>query len=198
MRRSSFLAVLLTLAVQAGPVGAQTAETGDLGVYFDPAGTLTSASVTAFVPFSYYVIATAPPGGVLAYEFKVEHDPRVTITETIVHPPEAFDVGFDADSSTTNFIVSTDGACLEGSQIVLVEFEAQILAPESDLTFCLQPATPSSFDPPSPGYLDCATSDIQTFGFAYEGCAVANPLDLEAPVANEERSWSALKSSYGR
>jgi hypothetical protein len=106
-----------------------------------------------------------------------------------------------------NWIVGT-GQCLHASNVLdLVAFTyGNFTANAQDMTICLTPTNPSSFAPPSPGYLRCdealsALTPYEPHGVP-AGCGVVNPFfapkkaDCDPIVATEDRSGGALKASY--
>ncbi len=72
--------------------------------------------------------------------------------------------------------------------------------PVADEIFTLGPSSPSSFDPPVIGYVDCNFLPCP-FGFAVDGgaypdnSAVGNPTFVP-PVATEKENWGGVKALF--
>lgn len=180
MRRIRALAVaLIVIALWTAVTSAQQPD-GCVGVFFDLAGTQLTTAVNSFVPFSFYLMAFNPPGGILAWELSNVMSPQILVTSRSL-PSGATDFG----AGEENWIVGTGGTCYpENAKKILVTYSALLLAPSTDLTLCLGPANPTTF-PGSwgPGYLGCfVPSDLRTFTPCVVNCdeqprcAVVNPV----------------------
>lgn len=165
---------------------------GSIGVFFDPAATQTGASIPNGVLFDFYVIAIDAPGGIMAYEFGIDLDPRYIVLTAIFQP---VGTAINLTSTTGDAIVATGGFCLPATgPTVLAQFQALMVSSDLDIPICLRGATGSCVPDGQPGYLPCdAACDWHYFGPAYEGCAMING---DGPVAVESQTWSAIKSLY--
>jgi hypothetical protein len=204
MRTSTLLGTLFVISAFATVSLAQVPEPGDLGIFFDVGGTQTSQAVSLGSPFSLWAVAFDVPGGVEAYEMGLRPDPRAFLVGAFFPAPIII-----LPIDPLNFVVGTGGVCLpDQGPVQLVQWTFILLTPPvADLLFCLLPYEPSSFDPPSPGYVTClAPDDLRPFGMAQRpgslanypvGCAVGNPTNLEPPVAGRDVSWGSMKSHFG-
>jgi hypothetical protein len=199
MTKYATLAIALaTVLALSTAVSAGVPQPGDIGIFFDDAGTQTSrAGVGAFSFFDVFVVAFDVPGGLLGYEFALQV-PAGTIVSggRQFFPAGALDVGTGDD----NWLVGTGGTCLSSNgHQVLVKYTSMLFLaqPNPDQTLCMGPATPTSFPPGAPGYLTCLTAgDLRRFGSAYRGCAVINPAVITPPVPDAVSSFGALKAQY--
>ena len=137
MRLVKVLAMVACITCFASLAVAQP-EPGDIGVFGDPAGTITTIDAVAFVPFNFYVVGFDQDGGYKGYEFEIQVSPTVTVLARVLNPPTALNVG-----SGDNFIVGT-GGCVSGvGAVVLVDYQALVFAPEFDSPICVTNSTPS-------------------------------------------------------
>jgi hypothetical protein len=195
MDHRSGISILLTLAcvLVAATCAHGQPQPGDLGVFFDRAATQTSMTALAFMGFHLYLVATAPPGGLLGWECRLFFPGQMIVPSRALPPGRSVDLGQGDD----NWIVGTGSCVATSGQAVLVDYSVLMLAATHDLTICLGPSSPSSFSPPSPGYVTCQhVDDLRPFGAAYRGCAVVNPAHLEPPVPTGQASWGSLKGHY--
>lgn len=190
--------ILLSMTLAASTAFAQ-ADPGDLGVFFDPLGTQSVASYPGSMVFNMYVVAFDTPGNIFAYEGSITYDHvSMILLSAIFSGPGPINIG-----SSENWIVGA-GGCIPGAgPVVLVSFQFFLLVPVVDSLVCLGPSVPSSFLPPTPGYLDCANV-LLPFGVAQNGmpyypngCAVINPTaPPPGPIAVEQESWGAVKARF--
>jgi hypothetical protein len=202
MNKPSALVILTTAMLLVGTAAVAGApQPGDLGVFFDAAGTTTSIEgVVAFASVNFYVIAFEVPGGLREYEFSVDLPPGVIVLAGRILPgPGCVDV----DTGDDNYIIVCDD-CLTAPAQSLVTYQQAVFlaAPPPDSQICLGPATPSSGPamgwPPAPIYDTCRfAGDLHLFGSAYRGCAVINPAVLTPPIPDALAGWGALKATYG-
>lgn len=187
---------LIPLVLLAGPAAAQ--DPGDIGIFADAQGTLTTANPPAFAQSFLYIVAFDVPGNVNAWEANVGDlitNAGATILGVGGRPP--LNVG---DNASGNFIVGV-GGCVAGTGPTVLATVTYIIfaAAPADTPICLRPSIPSSFQGDTPGYADCS-SQIAPFGSAVsggaaypDGCLVLNPTS-EPPVATESISFSQLKA----
>jgi hypothetical protein len=200
MKKLTSLAVLLTVVAMASMAFAQ-AEPGDLGVFFDAAGTQSTATPAAFVQTNLFYVATFDLE-LSGYEFSVTiGDPSIIIfaTSEMTNPGGSINVG----TPPNEWIVGI-GLCAGGAGAVnLVQFTyGYFVASISDVLICLGPSDPASLTPAVPAWLECGTGGIFPFGIAQngqgrypDGCGVLWPTQ-EGPVANDVGSWSSLKAKF--
>lgn len=195
MKPILLLVTLFLLTVAAGPVNAQ--DPGDIGVFFDAGGTQTTGAVVLGVEFDLYIVAFDIPIGILSYEGSLQRDPTIMLMDHQLFPASSFNVG-----TPENWIVGT-GACFPiFGPTVLQTLTFVSFAPDmADQLFSIGPATPSSFLPAAPGYMDCGNNFLP-FGFAQsgngiypDGCAVGNPTQMP-PVATEQHQWGDVKALF--
>jgi len=198
MKKLMTLAMALTTLAVAADAQAQSRY--DFGVFADPNAGNSVITMDPFVATNFYVVAFDLDGQVKGFEFDVSFsNPSITILARNLQAG-ALNVGAE-----DNFIVGT-GGCFDGDGVwyQMVEYQAgffQSVAP-SDVTVCLGPSTPSSFDPATPGYLQCDGSLVplnpaQTGGGVYpDGCGVINATDPGSVVTTVEESFGSVKSRF--
>lgn len=179
----SALTLPLFLVLLAAPRAGHAQEAG---IFADPAGTQTQLQLPAFVPTDFHVLGFDLAGQVKGWELSVILDPSFIVLERDLGGELWIDVG----GPTDNFIVGT-GACLDGTGVFeFVRYRIGWFAgstPPADQVVCLGPASPSSFVPASPGYLQCDNTltpmDVVGGGGLYpEGCMVINPTSFCGPL----------------
>jgi len=177
----SVLTFPLFLVLLAAPVGAQEA-----GIFADPLGTGSQLQLPAFVPTDFHVLGFDLPGQVKGWELSVVIDPSFTVLARDLGGTLWIDVG----GPTDNFIVGT-GACLDGTGVFqFVRYQIGWFSgsvPPTDQLVCLGPASPSSFVPATPGYLQCDNTltvmdPVGGGGLIPEGCMIINPTSLCGPL----------------
>ena len=199
MRKILLLGLASLLLVHAGATFAQ-GEPGDVGVFFDPAGTTSTACWPAFTTTNQFWVAGFDlEEGVRGYELGLIIDPTIIIFASVMDQPGGT---INIGAAPHNWIVWT-GACLDGSGVFsLLRFTAGYFVPSvADLLVCTTSSTPSSFVPATPGYLTCA-DQLVPFGVAQngsgiypDGCGVICP-SAEAPIPADSFSWGSVKASY--
>ena len=196
MKKLLFALTLLSFAMLGTAAMAQ--DPGDVGIFFDPAGTQTTGTITPFVPFTIYLVAFDLPGGVAGHEGSLQTNlaPSAALVSSIILGPAPLKVG-----GPLNWICGLGGCVPGGGPVLLAEFTFLATIPQTDVLFSVGPSTPSSFAPAAPGWLTCG-SDIIPFGVAVsgngeypDGASVGNPTGL-APVAVQEESWGGVKSLF--
>jgi hypothetical protein len=175
---------------------------GDVGVFFDTAGTQTAADIPPFTAFEFYVVAF-DLGDFQGFELSVVVPPEVIITGgTAYDAPGIICVGDGCGPQ--NWVVALT-ICTDGSGVHPLTVESAMLftSPGNDVPICVGPFDPSSFTPPAPGYATCAAESIP-FGVAENGqghyddaCAILNPT-LAIPIGTGQTSWGTVKSTFGR
>jgi hypothetical protein len=191
------LVILALVTLVATPAFAQ--ETADMGVFFDQAGTQTTACWASFTQTNHFY-AVAFDIDLAGFELGLIIDPTIIIfNSAMVAGAGPINVGAAPD----NWIVGT-GSCVSGvgGAVVLLDFTAgYFVAPVADLLICVTPSSPASLQPAVPAYLTCQ-SDILPFGVAAsgspdypDGCGVLCPTG-EAPIATDATSWGSLKGAY--
>ena len=193
------VAALAVLGLAAPAFAVGTPQPGDLGVFFDAAGTaMARVGVAPFVPFNMYVVSFEVPGGMEAYEFSVTVPAGAIFTgsPSRLLPAGATDFGVGDD----NFIVGTGGVCqVTAGAFALVVYQGMMFlaAPAGNSQVCMAGATPSSFPNGLPGYLVCnSPGNLRNFGAAYTGCAVINPTSGEGPIPTDAQTWGSVKASF--
>lgn len=199
----TLILTLLSLTVAVGPVLGQ-AEPGDIGIFFDLGGTMTTGYATYLVPFFLYLVAFDVPDGLLGYEGSLQSTMPVGtyfILSAVFEPVStANNFGF-----SDNWIVGTGVCYWSSGPTVLATFNIlPMVPPPPDTLFCIGPYTPSSFSPPAPGYVSCfGATDVRTFGLAEygggfypDGCAVANATHPPYPIAAGQTTWGAVKARF--
>ena len=191
--------MLLPLIALPGTAFAQP-EPGDIGITFDVQFRTAVASPPRFTTTNlFYAIGHDLAGGFFGYELGVAIDPRIIIFGSGPPDPGAEYMG----STPGNWFVAFGRCVPGGGNVVLVAFRYGVFDPvATDLTLCITPATPSSFDPPAPGYVQCVSDRLIPFGVANhgtddypDGCAVVFPTG-ELPIVAEGSSWGALKAKF--
>ncbi len=195
--RTLIVSILLLLA---SSVAVAQPAPGDLGVFADPEGTLTTDTVEPFVVGHFYIVTFDLPGGMLGYEFSyngVRENGGVILNSTIIGDQNQF-CEFESDDR-----ICTTGYCIE-DQGPLVIYEASYLFLEpvpADTAICPAGTSSSSFESGGPDWLDCART-VREFGVATDGgehypdgCLILNPTH-SAPVTVDVVSYGTLKSQF--
>jgi hypothetical protein len=125
----------------------------------DVPGTPPSSVVLA--PFDVYVLALGLESDIFAFEFRLEAPPCMIILGAIVltNPGGSINVG----TPPYNYVVGI-GACVPNEVLVpLVRLSCFIVddACAETALLTLGPSQPTSFYPPTPGYLDCSSNLIR-------------------------------------
>jgi hypothetical protein len=198
--RKSVLALGALFGLSVATSALAQPEDHDVGIFADAAGTMTSMTVAGLTTGNFfYVVGHSLDGGVSGWELGVDVDPNWTMLAGIYDQPVSINHG-----SIHNYIVDSQGCYIGEPTYTLVTYEFGYFggaqAP-NDALFCVIPSSPSSFDPPAPGYQQCDGSLVR-FGVAQNGfphypngCLVVNPLS-EPPVVAAGVSWSAVKASF--
>lgn len=151
-----------------------TEERSSVELHFDPTR-LSPVEPTLMPgePFTFYVTAVRPSPGVQAFEFELGYSPCLQVWERAVLIAGPIDVGLGDD----NWVVGLGVCVVDPYFVPLVRY--QMVAPDAE---CLEqsmvrvlPSTPSSFDPPTPGYRNCGN---QLGLYEFEAFMIAPPLVL--------------------
>jgi hypothetical protein len=191
------------LVLSASAASAQDAK--DAGVFADAAGTQSTFTAAAFVPFNIYLVAFGLDGNVLGYEFRTLGLEGLTIL--LSTPAVGPNGGINLGDSPGEFIVGT-GACLTADPagaFVMATLNVGSFsgANLTDKAVCIAGSTPSSFEAfgSPPGWLRC-DGTLDTFGVAQNGggvypngCMILNPTSA-GPVATEATSFGEMKARF--
>lgn len=195
---------LLTLAVTVATLALATTSFAqsqyDAGIFADQNAGSSVIVMAPYVPTDFYVLAWNLDGQVKGFEFEVTFsDPDILILQRNTNQG-AVNVG-----SGDNFIVGT-GGCFDGdgAWYEFVHYQGGYFqpAPPADVVVCLTPSSPTSFEPASPGYLQCDGTLVpvlaaQTGGGVYpDGCGVINATDPGSVVSTTEESFGSVKSRF--
>jgi len=204
LRHLSFspLVLLVTLALlvsASSTAPAQSIQPGDVGVFADAAGSVTTADVTPGVPFNVYIVAGDLPD-FYAYEVGLDGIPvGAFVLSTTLYGPAPLNVG---DPVTNNYIVGTGGCVPGAGPHVLVNLSIFAGAgADADTAILLRGTQPSSFEG-LPGYAECDGTTIGTFGVATDGGeqypdgALILNATAEGPVSEDAESFGGLKARF--
>jgi hypothetical protein len=197
MKKLAILAILMAFATGAFA----QAETGDLGVFFDPAGTTTTATPPAFTTTNLFYVATFGLTALSGYEFMISiSDPNIIIFAAAdqTNPGLSINVGTPPLEWTVGVGFCTGSA----GTLNLVQVTYGFFVPAvSDVLICLGPSDPASLNPPVPAYLNCS-GQILPFGVAENGqsaypngCGVLYPSN-QSPIATDATTWGAVKAKF--
>ncbi len=189
-----------TVVALAVPVQAQGA--GEIGLFADTAGTDSTIDLAAGQGAQVYVVALGVPDGVSAYEFSVSGLSAANVAQSsyeLAGPAPSF---FTGDPSASNFIVGAGGCIADdaGATVLVTLTLFAFAAVPSDAAVCIGPASPSSFDPPGPGYLDCSDQALvlspapNDAGNYPDGCLILNP--SQDPVDGATSSFGQVKARF--
>ena len=196
------LATLTLAALVALAAPAQAQEPGDLAMFADAEGTMTTLDVTPGVAFDVFAVAFDVPDGLKAYELGISG----------VEALGLFQLGFElfgpapyvGSAQDRNFIVGT-GACIPETgtaALVRLNLLGTAVVP-ADSPLCVTGSTPSSFDDfgSPPGFSDC-NNQISPFGVATnggdiypDGCLILNATGT-GPVDTESSSFGEVKARF--
>ncbi|HKK72123.1 MAG TPA: hypothetical protein VKA86_12960 [Candidatus Krumholzibacteria bacterium] len=203
MKKLVTAAAAIALVVSAGAAQAQQPEPGDLAMFADAEGTMTTLDVTPGVAFDVFAVAFDVPGGLKAYELGISGVEALGLFQLgfELFGPVPLNIGSAQDR---NFIVGT-GACIpETGAAVLVQLNLLgTTAIPADSPLCVTGSTPSSFDDfgSPPGFSDC-NNQISPFGVATnggdiypDGCLILNATGT-GPVDTESSSFGEVKARF--
>jgi hypothetical protein len=168
---------------------------GEVGLFFDLAGTMNCDEVMPFVPTELYLVARVPEGGIASFPIS---ELLVTSGSLIVLSTSAIvDYGFQVhiviDGCSQAVRVDPETCpTAEGELIVLAVYQVMFYA--SSGTVCFQTACPTiaGLWPMDPFYTRC---DTGVFGELVGGASMCLGLG-EAPVAVDASTWGKIKSIY--
>lgn len=197
MKKLAILAILMVFATGAFA----QAEPGDVGVFFDLAGTQTSATPPAFVTTNLFYVATFGLTEISGYEFAINvSDPSILILGGVelTNPGGSINVG----TAPLEWTVGIGFCAGNANALNLVQVQYGFFVPIiADVLICLGPSDPASLNPPVPAYLNCS-GNILPFGVAQngqgaypDGCGVLYPTN-DSPIATDEASWGSVKSKF--
>jgi hypothetical protein len=195
------------LVLSASAASAQDAK--DAGVFADAAGTQSTFTAAAFVPFNLYLVAFGLDGNVLGYEFRTLGLEGLTIL--LSTPSVGPNGGINLGDSPGEFIVGT-GACLTADPagaFVMATLNVGSFADPTganliDKAVCIAGSTPSSFEQfgSPPGWLRC-DGTLDVFGVAQNGsgvypngCLILNATNPGSVVATEATSFGEMKARF--
>ncbi len=195
MKPILLLVTLFSITMAAGAVFGQ--DPGDIGVFFDAGGTLTTGAVVLGVEFDLYIVAFDIPNGILSHQGSLQRDPAILLMGHQLFPPSSNNAG-----TAENWLVAT-GACFPifGPTVLQKLTYVSFVPVLDDQLFIIGPSTPSSFSPAAPGFMDCG-NNLLPFGLAQsgsgnypDGCAVGNPTQFP-PVSTEQQRWGQVKALF--
>lgn len=125
-----------------------------IGIFADPAGTVTTMDFPGQGQTTFYVVAFNLEGDPNGYEFGIDMSADFIISNTVWWSPEGVTPTVFGDARNAQV---GSGGCLDGTgAIVLAEITiGTFVAVGDDTQLRIRPSSPSSFDPPSPGYNTC-------------------------------------------
>jgi hypothetical protein len=148
--------VLVALAFSLPASAATYLDPGQIGLFGDPAAEERFATYRHLEPFDVYVVIQEPAQGIRAWEASIEIPPEFILMGIELDHPNSVNVG-QTIGNTVNMIVGLGGGCSFSPEpyplatLTLMSIE-RISWP---VDICMGAATPSSFDPPIPGYVTC-------------------------------------------
>jgi hypothetical protein len=207
MRSRTFVGAILlsfTLIPRAGavcpdpPVESPLAM-GEVGLFFDAAGTVSCANPPVAVPTPLYLVARAPEGGIGSYGIPWLEATRlpsglVFVTDTLDLPASSrFELGQTADWCHQALPREAGCAVAAGELVVLGVTTIQPVGPLAGTAqFQTRCPTFAGVRPEPVHYEACGSAELRTL----EG---GDHLAIgfgEAPVAAVPESWSTLKSRF--
>lgn len=173
---------------------------GEIGLFFDPQGTMTCTDITLGVPFSLYVVARVPEGGVAGFVVPELYSPGLA-------PGMVFVGGATLPVGSPYDLLNFADACnqaqrrdamtcpvAQGDLLVISVTEVMATQPYVG-TLCFWTACPTiaGLVNMAPTYTRCDTGATGTFIGGSVMCVGIG----EAPVAVESSTWGAIKARYG-
>lgn len=199
------LATVLAIAALMAMTLSATATPTGIGIYDaeNPGNANRCHTAAGFQIFPMYIIGFNL-GPFTGWEAGVSFsDPTWQVLSTTLHPAAAINVG----SAPTNFIVGLSLIANGTPRYTLATYSmGYFLGPTApELQMCLGPSTPSSFNPPAPGYstaddvlLPLTMLETATTNYA-EGCAIVNPVFPDECVfglSASELSFGEVKARF--
>ncbi|UCG50934.1 MAG: hypothetical protein JSW58_12130 [Candidatus Latescibacterota bacterium] len=168
---------------------------GEVGLFFDTAGTMNCDEVVPFVITELYLVARAPEGGIASFsisELLIDPGP-VLVLSTSVIVDNSYQVQVIIDACSEAVRVDPE-VCptTEGELLVLAVY--QVMFYVSSGTVCFQTACPTiaGIWPMNPVYTRC---DTGAWGELVGGESMCLGLG-EAPVSVDASTWGKIKSIY--
>ena len=199
MKKLVVLLCLACLVFASGAIAQIDPDEDRIGVYFDTGATIYCIDYPAGGPQPAYLCLTNPSylgadgEAVSGWECNLEITEGVFILEVDIS--NGVNVGTPPD-----FIVGLVTPLPWSPVIVLATAQIGVFT-LNPINFTLHPASPSSFDPPSPGY--AAGDDpglLIPLGYSAGGevvCAGINDPECESTVVpTEDATWGGVKSMY--
>jgi len=167
MRIAARLAVLIGCILSAQILCPSPGSAGTIWISQPISGSDTVCTFRPANVFEFSVYADSLDSGIRAYEFGLETPPELTIVSASIPSP------CDVCSTTgLNFIVGLSSCSQGAGPFTLLHASATyVTAIGESEQICIRASVPSSLDPASPGYVDCA-DDLQPFSVP-QRCIVA-------------------------
>jgi hypothetical protein len=177
---------------------------GEVGLYFDREGLVNGLDglqldwqwdeLGQFIDLPVYLLARDLPEGFRQVELGLDSDPDLTKLLGATFPEgTTFEQLTNEGERRVSFFVSAGGGCVATDGLVaLAEFQVRFRY-WLNVQVYLMPATPSSLEPPAPGYVDCTLQADVT----WRPFAVASPgVEISTPDPIGDSAWGALKALY--
>ena len=188
--------------VVALAVPAQAQDAGEIGLFADTAGTDSTIDLAFGQGTQVYVVALGVSDGVKAYEFSVSGLSAANVGQSSYELAGPATLTFGGDPDASNFIVGAGGCIADdaGATVLVTLTLFAYDAVPSDAALCIGPASPSSFDPPGPGYANCSDQALvlspapNDAGNYPDGCLILNP--SQDPVDGASSSFGQVKARF--
>jgi len=194
-------AALLSLASLApAPAPGQT-QSGTLGIYFDPAGTVCSGTIRPDTPGTIHILARlegTSAAGIAGAEFRIGGIPETWETYPVPNPTM-----FSLGDPFANGVVGTFTKCQSPENGIVSFYTVLVLASalEENLQFTLSMRNP----PSNPGFA-CPLVLLCDAPAYSQTCVEAQPCFVNPTAARtcnrptpvDDRTWSQVKGLYRR
>lgn len=189
-----------TVAQCPAPPATSSLAEGEIGLFFDPAGTMTCGNIYPFAPEPLYVVARVPEGGVAEFEIP-QLDMLSGPASLHVHswglPEGSLYIAGRAFDACTRAYRPDEISCpvVQGDLLVIAQINviAYTYDPVSG-TVCFQTWCPTfaGGEAKAPAYARCDTGAWGEFTGGDSMCIGFG----EAPLPVEETTWGSVKALY--
>jgi opacity protein-like surface antigen len=208
MKKFVNVVAVAVLVLSAAATSAQP-QSGDVGVFADQAGTLSTFSLVPFNSTQRVHVVGFDLGDLKSFEFGVNGFDGWFVFGTQINGNLNLGGAF-SDVGFADFIVGT-GGCIDGSGAIwlaTITFGDFTGLPVVDRPLCMRASSSTATFQGVPGYFRCDGSVPQDqqaveFGVAQnggefypDGCLIVNPSQVEGPVSLDAASFGEMKARF--
>jgi hypothetical protein len=185
--------VLMIMAIAGAAYGQSDSDANSIGVYFDEDALVYCATpgITSGTVF-LCVTNISESSGISGWECNVEIAPLGAYSIYSWTPRGSYiNVATPPD-----FVVGLGSPLPWAPSIVLLDIYMTILE-YTPIYFTVHPASPTSFSPPSPGYLEANTNNLVPLGYSVGSESICAIINGDCGVVGvEDQTWGGVKALY--